>query len=120
MAAESERSFRACCCTGVEPAGTRSAVNAVGGNAFHCEDEEWGRRHDNCCFCGADRCCDDYCLCNAPKNGSYLLLDVLWETEAGKTSSNPFYFSTQCDAASKGTNRKVSTNGSRLDGRSYG
>ncbi|MET3921651.1 hypothetical protein [Arthrobacter sp. UYEF20] len=29
----------------------------------------------------------------APKNGSYLLLDVLWETEAGKTSSNPFYFS---------------------------
>lgn len=27
------------------------------------------------------------------KNGSYLLLDVLWETEAGKTSSNPFYFS---------------------------
>lgn len=29
----------------------------------------------------------------APKNGTYLLLDVLWETEAGKTSSNPFYFS---------------------------
>lgn len=29
----------------------------------------------------------------APKNGSYLLLDVLWETETGKTSSNPFYFS---------------------------
>lgn len=29
----------------------------------------------------------------APKNGSYLLLDVLWETESGKTSSNPFYFS---------------------------
>ena len=28
-----------------------------------------------------------------PKNGSYLLLDVLWETESGKTSSNPFYFS---------------------------
>ena len=28
-----------------------------------------------------------------PKNGTYLLLDVLWETEAGKTSSNPFYFS---------------------------
>ncbi|MBE4719884.1 hypothetical protein [Pseudarthrobacter sp. AB1] len=28
-----------------------------------------------------------------PKNGSYLLLDVLWETEAGKTSSNPLYFS---------------------------
>lgn len=27
------------------------------------------------------------------KNGSYLLLDVLWETEAGETSSNPFYFS---------------------------
>ncbi|MCB5281885.1 DUF4352 domain-containing protein [Arthrobacter sp. AL08] len=29
----------------------------------------------------------------APKSGSYLLLDVLWETETGKTSSNPFYFS---------------------------
>ena len=29
----------------------------------------------------------------AAKNGSYLLLDVLWETETGKTSSNPFYFS---------------------------
>lgn len=29
----------------------------------------------------------------AAKNGSYLLLDVLWETESGKTSSNPFYFS---------------------------
>ncbi|MCP9000827.1 DUF4352 domain-containing protein [Pseudarthrobacter sp. RMG13] len=28
-----------------------------------------------------------------PKNGTYLLLDVLWETEAGKSSSNPFYFS---------------------------
>ena len=28
-----------------------------------------------------------------PKNGTYLLLDVLWETESGKTSSNPFYFS---------------------------
>ncbi|MEO5321364.1 DUF4352 domain-containing protein [Arthrobacter sp. CC3] len=28
-----------------------------------------------------------------PKNGTYLLLDVLWETEAGKTSSNPLYFS---------------------------
>lgn len=27
------------------------------------------------------------------KNGSYLLLDVLWETESGETSSNPFYFS---------------------------
>jgi hypothetical protein len=27
------------------------------------------------------------------KNGSYLLLDVLRETEAGKTSSNPLYFS---------------------------
>lgn len=29
----------------------------------------------------------------AARNGSYLLLDVLWETETGKTSSNPFYFS---------------------------
>lgn len=28
-----------------------------------------------------------------PKNGTYLLLDVLWETESGKTNSNPFYFS---------------------------
>ncbi len=28
----------------------------------------------------------------AAKNGGFLLLDVLWETEAGKTSSNPFYF----------------------------
>lgn len=28
-----------------------------------------------------------------PKNGTYLLLDVLWETEKGKTSSNPLYFS---------------------------
>lgn len=32
-------------------------------------------------------------LATPAKNGSYLLLDVLWETEAGKTSSNPFYFS---------------------------
>jgi hypothetical protein len=30
---------------------------------------------------------------SAPKNGTYLLLDVLWETEAGKTSSNPLDFS---------------------------
>ncbi|MGM9470831.1 DUF4352 domain-containing protein [Pseudarthrobacter sp. YS3] len=27
------------------------------------------------------------------KNGTYLLLEVLWETESGKTSSNPLYFS---------------------------
>lgn len=27
------------------------------------------------------------------KSGSYLLLDVLWETSSGETSSNPFYFS---------------------------
>jgi Domain of unknown function (DUF4352) len=27
------------------------------------------------------------------KNGTYLLLDVLWETEKGATSSNPLYFS---------------------------
>lgn len=26
------------------------------------------------------------------KNGSYLLLDVLWETSSGETNSNPFYF----------------------------
>ncbi|MET3176640.1 UNVERIFIED_ORG: hypothetical protein ABIB52_004515 [Arthrobacter sp. UYCu721] len=31
----------------------------------------------------------------SPKNGTYLLLDVLWETEAGKASSNPFYFLSQ-------------------------
>lgn len=29
----------------------------------------------------------------APKNGSFLLLEVLWETESGKTTSNPLYFS---------------------------
>jgi hypothetical protein len=40
---------------------------------------------------GALSCRGD--LATAPKNGSYLLLDVLWETESGKTSSNPFYFS---------------------------
>jgi len=28
-----------------------------------------------------------------PRNGTYLLLDVLWETEKGTTSSNPLYFS---------------------------
>lgn len=38
----------------------------------------------------------------APKNGSYLLLDVLWETESGKTSSNPLYFS-----AKDGNGRKA-------------
>lgn len=27
------------------------------------------------------------------ENGAYLLLDVLWETESGTTSANPFYFS---------------------------
>lgn len=27
------------------------------------------------------------------KNGGYLLLDVLWETQTGTTSSNPLYFS---------------------------
>lgn len=32
-------------------------------------------------------------LATPPKNGTYLLLDVLWETEKGATSSNPFYFS---------------------------
>jgi hypothetical protein len=29
------------------------------------------------------------------QNGNYLLFDVLWKTEAGKTSSNPLYFSAQ-------------------------
>ncbi|QDW29979.1 DUF4352 domain-containing protein [Arthrobacter sp. KBS0702] len=29
----------------------------------------------------------------APKSGSFLLLEVLWETESGKTTSNPLYFS---------------------------
>jgi hypothetical protein len=28
----------------------------------------------------------------APKNGKFLQLDVLWETEKGTTSSNPMYF----------------------------
>lgn len=28
-----------------------------------------------------------------PKNRPYLLLDVLWQTQFGKTSSNPLYFS---------------------------
>ncbi|MCB5275857.1 hypothetical protein BJG92_03411 [Arthrobacter sp. SO5] len=37
----------------------------------------------------------------APKNGSYLLLDVLWETEKGKTSSNPFYFSAKDSSGRK-------------------
>jgi hypothetical protein len=32
-------------------------------------------------------------LATPAKNGGYLLLDLLWETEAGKTSSNPHYFS---------------------------
>ena len=36
------------------------------------------------------------------KNGSYLLLDVLWETEKGETSSNPHYFSAKDDAGRKG------------------
>ncbi|MGY4542218.1 hypothetical protein ACVWY0_002131 [Arthrobacter sp. UYNi723] len=36
-----------------------------------------------------------------PKNGTYLLLDVLWETEAGKASSNPFYFSAKDETGRK-------------------
>ncbi|MBT2555829.1 DUF4352 domain-containing protein [Arthrobacter sp. ISL-5] len=36
-----------------------------------------------------------------PKNGSYLLLDVLWETSAGETSSNPFYFTAKDKAGRK-------------------
>ncbi|WP_028280948.1 hypothetical protein [Arthrobacter sp. H5] len=32
-------------------------------------------------------------LATPAMNGSYLLLDVLWETESGTTTSNPFYFS---------------------------
>ncbi|MBP2412272.1 TM2 domain-containing membrane protein YozV [Arthrobacter stackebrandtii] len=31
-------------------------------------------------------------LATDAKNGGYLLLDVLWETESGTTSSNPLYF----------------------------
>lgn len=38
------------------------------------------------------------------KNGTYLLLDVLWETEAGETSSNPFYFSAK-DASGRKADR---------------
>jgi hypothetical protein len=30
---------------------------------------------------------------SAPRNGGFLLLDVLWEAEAGKTTCNPLYFS---------------------------
>lgn len=37
----------------------------------------------------------------ASKNGSYLLLDVLWETEAGEASSNPHYFSAKDSAGRK-------------------
>ncbi len=36
------------------------------------------------------------------KNGGFLLLDVLWETESGKTSSNPFYFSAKDANGRKG------------------
>jgi hypothetical protein len=36
------------------------------------------------------------------KNGSYLLLDVLWETTSGETSSNPFYFSAKDANGRKG------------------
>ncbi|MCC3296824.1 DUF4352 domain-containing protein [Arthrobacter caoxuetaonis] len=31
----------------------------------------------------------------AAQNGGFLVLDVLWETEAGVTSSNPLYFNTK-------------------------
>lgn len=40
-------------------------------------------------------------LATPAKSGSYLLLDVLWETEAGKTSSNPHYFSAKDDGGRK-------------------
>jgi hypothetical protein len=40
------------------------------------------------------------------KNGNYLLLDVLWETETGKTSSNPFYFSAK-DANGRKADRSL-------------
>ncbi|MBO1268697.1 hypothetical protein [Arthrobacter cavernae] len=43
-------------------------------------------------------------LAKPPKNGTYLLLDVLWETEAGKTSSNPLYFSAK-DASGRKADR---------------
>lgn len=36
-----------------------------------------------------------------PKSGSYLLLDVLWETSEGETSSNPFYFTAKDKAGRK-------------------
>ncbi|WP_315914003.1 MULTISPECIES: TM2 domain-containing protein [unclassified Arthrobacter] len=41
-------------------------------------------------------------LATEAKNGEYLLLDVLWETESGTTSANPLYFSVKTDDGRKG------------------
>ncbi|MFQ4149455.1 TM2 domain-containing protein [Arthrobacter sp. LAPM80] len=41
-------------------------------------------------------------LATEPKNGEYLLLDVLWETESGTTSSNPLYFTAKNEDGRKG------------------
>ena len=40
-------------------------------------------------------------LASKPKNGGYLILDVLWETAKGETSANPLYFDAK-DAAGRG------------------
>lgn len=37
-----------------------------------------------------------------PANGGFLVLDVLWETEIGTTSANPFYFAAQDAEGSEG------------------
>ncbi|OFI39471.1 hypothetical protein BIU82_14195 [Arthrobacter sp. SW1] len=44
----------------------------------------------------------DSAFSTPPKNGSYLVLDVLWETEAGSTSSNPLYFAAKDSNGRKG------------------
>ncbi|UWX96791.1 hypothetical protein N2K95_14290 [Arthrobacter zhaoxinii] len=38
----------------------------------------------------------------AAVNGSFLVLDVLWETESGVTSANPLYFNAKDDEGRKG------------------
>ncbi|WP_427174676.1 TM2 domain-containing protein [Arthrobacter sp. 92] len=47
---------------------------------------------------------------STPKNGGYLVLDVLWETQSGKTSSNPMYFEAK-DAAGHQSNTDISVEG---------
>ncbi|GAB2722951.1 TM2 domain-containing protein [Arthrobacter bambusae] len=47
---------------------------------------------------------------STPKNGGYLVLDVLWETQSGKTSSNPLYFMAK-DAAGHQSNSDITVDG---------